>query len=224
MAILLDLDNTLVDFVKMKRNSVLAAVRAMRKAGLKTSEEEALKKTYAIYRKFGWEDQKVFQKLLHQELGKVDYRILAHGILAYRKEKENNLVPYEGVRETLSALKSKGLRLGIVTDAPHLQAYTRLVALGIEDYFEPVVCFEDTKQRKPSQLPFAKALSALGLKPEEVLFVGDSLRRDVEGASKFGMKTAWAKYGLEEAQQREDKTGFAPDFELEKFGDLLKIV
>ncbi|HIH20728.1 TPA: HAD-IA family hydrolase [Candidatus Micrarchaeota archaeon] len=219
-AILLDLDNTLIDFVKMKRNSVLAAIRAMRKAGLEMSEDEAFKRLFGIYDKYGWEDQKVFQKLLHRTLGRVDYKILAHGILAYRKEKENHLASYKDVKETLSALRAKGLRLGIVTDAPKLQAYTRLVALGIEDFFDPVVCFEDTKQRKPSRMPFAAAIAKLKLKPSEVMFVGDSPSRDIDGASKSGMKTAWAKYGYGGAE----KPRAAADFTLASFGDLLKII
>lgn len=219
-AVLLDLDNTLVDFVKMKRNCVLAAVKAMRKAGLKMGEKEAFGKIFKIYEKYGWEDQKAFQKLLHKKFGKVDYKILAHGILAYRKEKEDNLVLYEGVKETLGKLKARGLVLGIVTDAPKLQAYTRLVALGVEGFFGVAVCFEDTGHRKPSQLPFAAAVSKIGFPPEKVLFVGDSLKRDVKGARKFGMKTAWAKYGA--VRKEESKT--KPDFVLERFGDLLKIV
>src|SRR3989338_3271268 len=113
-AVLLDLDNTLIDFVKMKRNSVLAAIRAMRKAGLEMSEDEAFKKLFGIYNKYGWEDQKVFQKLLHHSFGRVDYKILAHGILAYRKEKENHLALYKDVKETLGTLKARGLKLGIV--------------------------------------------------------------------------------------------------------------
>jgi len=219
-AVLLDLDNTLVDFVKMKRNSVHAAVQAMRKAGLKLGEKEAFEKIFAIYEKYGWEDQKAFQKLLHKTQGKVDYKILAHGILAYRKEKAGHLVLYEGVKEALQKLKGKGLKLGIVTDAPKLQAYTRLVGLGVEDYFDVIVCFDDTKEKKPSQMPFTTAVSKLGLKPEEILFVGDSFHKDISGAEKFGMQTAWAKYGKSYDENREVE----PDFVLEKFGDLLKIV
>lgn len=220
-AILLDLDDTLVDFLKMKKNSVLAAVRAMIKAGLKMSEEEAFEKIFAIYEKHGWEDQKAFQRLLHKKSGRVDYKILAHGIIAYRKEKAARLALHEGVRETLNALKEKRLKLGIVTDAPQLQAYTRLVGLGIEDYFDVVVCFEDTNVHKPDALPFNKALSLLGAKADEVLFVGDWLDRDIIGAAKVGMHTAWAKYGDEEKKPRE---GIRPEFVLESFRDLLKIV
>ncbi|MEM4255110.1 MAG: HAD-IA family hydrolase [Candidatus Norongarragalinales archaeon] len=220
-AALLDLDDTLVDFLKMKRNSVMAAAKAMRAAGLKMSEQEAFEKIFAIYEKHGWEDQKAFQRLLHKTSGKIDYKILAHGILAYRKEKTARLALHDSVKETLNALKAKGLKLGIVTDAPKLQAYTRLVALGIEDYFDAVVCFEDTRAYKPSELPFKKALSQLGLKPQEVLFVGDWLDRDIIGAGKVGMKTAWAKYGDEEKKL---KDGVKPDFVLESFRDLLKIV
>ncbi len=219
-AVLLDLDNTLVDFLKMKRNSVMAAAKAMRAAGLKMDEKEAFEKIFEIYEKYGWEDQTAFQKLLMETNGDIDYKILACGILAYRKEKQNHLVPYAGVKETLQALKEKGLKLGIVSDAPKLQAYTRLVALGIEDFFDIVVCFEDTQVRKPDALPFTTALAKLGMKASEVLFVGDWLERDIAGASKVGMKTAWAHY---ENPAKEDGA-VKPDFVLENFRDLLKIV
>lgn len=219
-AVLVDLDDTLMDFHRMKDNSVHAAVKAMVKAGLKMREEEAFGKIFEVYEKHGWEDQKAFQKMLRKASGKVDYNILAHGILAYRAEKQNHMRLYAGVRETLHALKQKGLTLGVVTDAPKLQAYTRLAELGIEDYFRVVVCFEDTREHKPSSLPFEKALSKLRLKPDEVLFVGNSLDRDIGGAQGVGMRAAWAKYG----DTWRDKSGIKPEFVLESFRDLLKIV
>ena len=85
-AVVFDLDNTLNDFVKMKESSVWAAVKAMKKAGLKLSEQQTFDKLFEIYNANGWEDQTAFQKLLEQTLGQVDYKILAHGIIAYRKD------------------------------------------------------------------------------------------------------------------------------------------
>src|SRR3989338_174186 len=173
-AVLLDLDDTLVDFLKM-------------------SEEEAFEKIFAIYEKHGWEEEKALQRLLHKKSGRVDYKILAHGIIAYRKEKAARLALHEGVRETLNPLKEKRLKLGIVTDAPQWQAYTGLVGLGIEDYFDVVVCFEATNVHKPDALPFNKALSLLGAKADEVLFVGDWLVPGIIGGAQEGEHPALAQ-------------------------------
>ncbi len=53
------------------------------------------------------------------------------------------------------------------------------------------------KQGKENQirLPFNTVLKKLEVKPEEALMVGDWAERDIVGASKVGMKTAFARYG-----------------------------
>ena len=74
--IIFDLDNTLIDFLKMKKLSLEAAVDAMRDAGLKIKKSVALKKLYRIYDKKGMEYPKIFQEFLKAELGEIDYRIV----------------------------------------------------------------------------------------------------------------------------------------------------
>jgi putative hydrolase of the HAD superfamily len=215
-AIIFDLDNTLIDFLKMKRVSCEAAVDAMRKAGLRVPRKTALDKIYEIYGKYGMEDQKVFQKLLNAFTGKVNYRILAHGIMAYRKVKEGFLMPYPGTRKTLIKLKKMGLRLAIVSDAPRIQALMRIVAMKLDRIFDTVVTFDDTKARKPSALPFRKALRALKVKPEECLMVGDVPERDIQGAKALGMVTCFAQYG---------SSGKAyAEFTINRIGELVEVV
>src|SRR3989344_9246544 len=160
-AILFDLDNTLIDFWKMKKMTCDAAVSSMIDAGLKVDQEKALKELFAIFEKHGFEDSTVFQKFLIKKLGKVDYKILAHGVVAYRKVRIGFLEPYPHVVSTLLALKAKKLKLGIVTDAPKLKAWIRLASMKIGDHFDAVVAFEDTQKLKPSAMPFEAALKQL---------------------------------------------------------------
>ena len=54
-AIIFDLDNTLIDFVKMKKLSCEAAMDAMIKNGLKVSKKRGLKVLFELYDKKGWE-------------------------------------------------------------------------------------------------------------------------------------------------------------------------
>ncbi|MDT0276809.1 HAD family hydrolase [Blastococcus goldschmidtiae] len=56
---------------------------------------------------------------------------------------------------------------------------------------QAVVTSEDARAYKPRPEPFARALSALGLRPEDVLHVGDSPSADVGGAGALGIDTAW---------------------------------
>ena len=71
-AILFDIDNTLIDFMRMKKKSCEAAVEAMISAGLDMKKEEVIETLYELYDKHGMEYQKIFQKLLNKLKGKVD--------------------------------------------------------------------------------------------------------------------------------------------------------
>ena len=217
-AVLFDLDNTLIDFMRMKRNSCEAAISGMIDAGLKINKEKALKRLFKLYDKYGMEDNQIFQKFLKEETGKIDYRILANGIVAYRNVRTSYLQPYPHTDYDLIRLKSRGVKLGIVTDAPRLKAWIRLMAMKIGNFFDVVVAYEDTKVFKPSHLPFVVALKKLKLKPGECLMVGDMPHRDISGAKKLGIKTCFARYGNPKAKRTE------ADYEINDIKELLSVV
>ncbi len=217
-AVLFDLDNTLVDFMRMKEACSEAAIYAMIEAGLPMKEGAANKKLFEMYEKVGIENQKIFESFLKKTMGKVDFKILAAGVAAYRRVKSGNLVPYPHVRGTLVKLKERGLSLGIVSDAPRMQAWLRLAEMNLTEFFDVVVALEDTGRLKPSKMPFKQAVKKIGIRPEEILFVGDNPERDIKGAKSVGMFTALAAYG----QRIKGKA--KADFVLKEVRDLLKII
>jgi putative hydrolase of the HAD superfamily len=194
-AVIFDLDNTLVDFMKMKKVAIDAAVDAMIDAGLPMKKKEARDKIFRVYKEKGIEYQQVFDSFLIQAFGKIDPKILAAGVISYRRARESALVSYPRVTITLLELLKRGLKLAVVSDAPRLQAWLRLCGLNIHNYFDVVVTFEDTNKRKPDSEPFRKTLELLQLKPREVIMVGDWPERDIVGARPLGMKTVFARYG-----------------------------
>lgn len=194
-AVIFDLDNTLTDFVKMKRQAIEAAVDAMIDAGLHLRGEVAEQKLYDIYDREGIEYQKVFDQFLQDELGYIDHRILAAGIVAYRRAREAALVAYPHVNMTLVDLAKRGIKLGVISDAPAQQAWLRLCYLQLHQIFDAVVTFDDTGEHKPSRAPFERALSLLQVGPDEVLMVGDWPDRDMVGAAQMGIRTVFARYG-----------------------------
>jgi len=227
-AILFDLDNTLIDLRKLKQMAIEASVAAMIGAGLKVKRDKVMKVIDNIYRDKGVEYQKVFDDTLKKLIGKVDYKILAAGISAYRKIKSAHLDPYPEVLPTLIKLIQKGYKLGIISDAPKIQIWTRLCDAKLQHFFDVVISAEDT-QKKPSKLPFKLALKTLKLNPSEVLMVGDSLEKDIIGAKKLGIKAALAKYGevkehIVGFENKKKKVNVKLDFTLNKFSDLLKIL
>ena len=164
------------------------------------------------------EEKKIFQKFLKKVAKKVDYEILASGIVAYRRVRTGFLEPYPHVGEVLFELKHRGIKLAIVSDAPRLKAWIRLVSMKINHLFDVVVTFDDTKAFKPSTMPFKAAFKKLKLKPSQCLMVGDRPERDIKGAKKLGMTTCFAKYGNPKAKSSE------ADYEINDIKELLEIV
>ncbi|MCD6495726.1 MAG: TIGR02253 family HAD-type hydrolase [Candidatus Aenigmarchaeota archaeon] len=220
-AVLFDLDNTLVDFLRMKTTSVDAAVSAMIDAGLPMKKTNALKILWELYDDYGIEYGEILQQFLRKVLGRVDYKILAAGIIAYRRVKAGFLEPYPHVIPTLLRLKEKGYLLGVVSDAPRMRAWLRLAAMKISDFFDVVVTLDDSGKQKPDPTSYSIALKKLGVKPDEAVFVGDNTNRDIAGAKKLGMTTVLAKYG---EWSKPGKNAKKPDYGITDIARLLDIV
>ena len=194
-AVIFDLDNTLLDFMTMKKEAVMSAISSMKEAGLDIDVDTSYKEIMDIYEIDGWENQLVFDKFLKNKLGYIDNKYLAAGIVAYRRAKEANLKAYPNVKRTLNHLLDNNIKLAIVSDAPSREAWMRIYYLGLHHFFETVITFNDSGERKPSPAPFKLALERLNLSKDEVLMVGDWPERDMVGASRVGIKTIFAKYG-----------------------------
>ncbi len=193
--IIFDLDNTLTDFVHMKNSSIEAAIQAMIDAGLMFPPESIREEIFRIYGEEGIEYQKVFNRLLIDLIGRVDYKILAAGIVGYRRAREASLVLYPHVKVTLIELMRRGLKLAVISDAPRQEAWLRLCYLQLHHMFDVVLAHEDTGEYKPSPAPFTAVLDELGIEPGEAMMVGDWPERDIAGAAELGITTVFARYG-----------------------------
>lgn len=218
-AVVFDLDNTLLDFMKMKDTSVRAAVSSMIFSGLEIDKDEAINKIYSIYDDKGYEYQEVFDLFLKDTIGKVDYKILASGIISYKKAKESSLMLYKNVNETLLSLTKMGLKLAVISDAPSREAWVRICTVNLEHTFDSVITLHDKGIHKPSPEPFKEAIKSLEVKASETIMVGDWPERDIIGAKNVGMKTAFAKYG-----DTFDTKHSGADYVLEDISDLLNII
>jgi putative hydrolase of the HAD superfamily len=214
-----DLDNTLLDFMHMKRVSVEAAVMAMLDAGMPLKREDAYAEIVRIYDRVGIEHQEIFQLFLREHFGTIEYKWLAAAVVAYRRARDGVLVTYPHVRSTLTELLRRGLRLAVISDAPRLNAWLRLCQLDLHHVFDPVITFEDTGHRKPSPMPFERALERMGMQPSEVIMVGDWPERDMVGAGRLGIKTVFARYG--------DITGTpasGADYDIDDISQLVQVI
>lgn len=204
-----------------KKETAKAAAKAMVENGLAATQVQAFGKIFSVYDDYGIEYQKTFYEVVKQYNLPINEaeKIQQAAILAYLRRKFDVLKPYPMVKPTLAELKEKGLKLGIVSDAPRNKAWQRLVLTGLQNEFEVVVTHSDTQELKPHASPFYLATKRFGILPNACLFVGDNPERDIKGAKEVGMKTCLAKYGL---WNRNDS--IKADYEIEKFSDLLKVI
>lgn len=87
---------------------------------------------------------------------------------------------------TLTLLKTQGVELGIISNFDS-RLFSVMRGLGIEQAFDTVTISSLVQAAKPAPRIFRLALDKHAVDPEEALHVGDSLRDDVEGATKAGL-------------------------------------
>jgi putative hydrolase of the HAD superfamily len=92
-----------------------------------------------------------------------------------------------GTAETLDRLRGAGLRLAVVSNSDG-RVEEALTAAGIRDRFDVVLDSALVGVEKPDPAIFRAALTALGVAPEEALYVGDLYDVDVVGARAAGME------------------------------------
>jgi putative hydrolase of the HAD superfamily len=93
----------------------------------------------------------------------------------------------EPTRQALGRLKAAGLLLGVVSNSEG-RVGQALEAAGLREYFDVVVDSGLIGIEKPDPRIFQAALEALGVGPEEALYVGDLYEVDVVGARAAGIE------------------------------------
>lgn len=94
---------------------------------------------------------------------------------------------HDGVRAFLDRMHEQEIKVMICTDlTSHIQ-HRKIEALGIAEDIFGLVTSEEAGREKPAPEIFALCLEKLGLPADEVVFIGDSPVKDVEGAKAAGM-------------------------------------
>jgi HAD superfamily hydrolase (TIGR01509 family) len=98
------------------------------------------------------------------------------------------LKPFEEIYDLLEKYKNK---ICLVTDlTAHIQ-YRKIKKLGLEKYCDKLVTSEEAGREKPHPYVFMLALQKLGLRSDEVCMIGDSLKKDIFGATCMGISAVW---------------------------------
>ena len=161
---------------------------------------------------------------LKQTFNQIDEDLTEELILEYRawniEMHDQMVVEFDGVSETLRLLKSRGIKMAIVSTKKHDVILRGIKFMGIEDIFEIVIALDDVVNPKPNPEPILLALERLDAKPEEALMVGDN-SHDIEGGQNAFVRTAGVAWT---AKGEAYLATFKPTYMLQHISELLEIV
>jgi phosphoglycolate phosphatase len=121
----------------------------------------------------------------------------------YRENTSKRSTLYPGIREGLEFLRSRGYRLGCVTNKAAEFTEPLLKDLGVRGYFALVVSGDSLPRKKPDPMPLLHAAEHFGVAPRDCLLVGDSVS-DVKAARAAGFRVFCMSYGYNHGQDIRD--------------------
>ena len=153
-----------------------------------------------IYENLSWADK----NFVHIGWTKIFAHLCSKGIFAEIPEYEEYesfviskfkeiAVKYPFAIPTINELKAMGLKIGLITNSESEVQNRKLAMLDLTDAFDYVIISGDTPYRKPDKEIFLMMTDYLGIKPEEMMFIGDHPKFDVDGSRKAGCIPVWVK-------------------------------
>lgn len=219
ISVLLDLDDTILDFKKAEKIAVSKTFR-----GIGIEPTDAVVERYSEINVGQWEKlelgiitrEEVLSSrfdMLFEELG-VDYSGY-EAQLIYEKLLEIGHFFMPGAEEMLNTLHGK-YDLYIVSNGTASVQFSRLASAGITHMFKGIFISEHMGTQKPSKEYFDKCFAAIpGFDRERAIVVGDSLTSDIRGGINAGVRTCW--YNPRGKAPRED---IVADYTITELGEL----
>lgn len=101
--------------------------------------------------------------------------------------------PYDFVIPTLKELKKRGFAVGLITNGrPYVQR-KKIEMLGLAELFDEIIVGGEFGLQKPRAEIFYEMASRLGIKTDEMMYVGDNPINDVKGSADAGCVPVWVK-------------------------------
>jgi putative hydrolase of the HAD superfamily len=116
----------------------------------------------------------------------------------YNEYRKKYFSVFPGAIELLRVLKSRSIKLGILTNGFSETHREKIAILQLGEYFDAIFIADEIGMLKPDPLLFAHACTAMGSNPSRAVMVGDRYNRDISGALEAGMAAIWLKVREEE--------------------------
>jgi 2-haloalkanoic acid dehalogenase type II len=232
-AVLFDFGGTLYDYSCLAAAEAESLVELARQAGaadaphdILLAQRDAMRRVFRDYlpRSF-YMHRDLFRDAVVGMLEELGVEARADQLDTYRQVQwqrhRRDFCLREGVVDTLEELRRRGLHVGMVSNIDDDQLDHLLGVAGIADLFDSVLSSEQAQSCKPDALIYQIALKRAGCAPHEALFVGDTLRQDIAGAKRVGLRAAliWHRH-----DRQPPTDGPAPDYVIRSVPEVLKLL
>lgn len=122
-----------------------------------------------------------------------------------------------GINEVISYLKSKNIKIGILTNGSYFDQSQKIIKLGIAHNIDILVTPDLALVHKPDIKIYEYIMSYLNINSENTLMIGNNIYDDIQGAKNVGMHTLLIKSG----DYTEEENVTAVDYTITKKDNLL---
>ena len=228
--VIFDLDNTILATSRVVSKARMHVYEEMKK-DFDYLDEELFKsisdRTYQSYGKMDpiMRDKTTFYGIFRDEsrLMMEDEKVRKYSEI-FEKYVLNRLEFTEGIEEVIGKLREKGLKLGLLTGEGLYKGAKRKMLdniLLLNDFDVKIIARDDIPEDKNDPKAFIKTAELIGLRPIELLYVGDMPDLDIDNAKEAGMTTVlFDRYNREKGKVSRHH----PDFVIEDMKDLYRIL
>lgn len=201
-ALLVDIDDTVVDWIGPARDAVTTAVATHLSLAGSDPERladrflEIVEETHELWMSGELSVDALRAERIRRlvsESGSADLEPSEAEELAaaYREAYLVARRPVTGAAELLAEVRGRGARIVAVTNNLVAEQEDKLRHLGMRQFFDELVISEAAGVSKPDPAIFDLALRRAGVRPHEAIMLGDSWRNDVMGSIGSGIPAAW---------------------------------
>ena len=221
--IMMDIDNTLLDFDAAERKALLETLQQFSLP----CDEAAVSRYHEINSSLWGElnrgkirrDKLVVERFdrFVKEIGAAAKAAELNRAYTEHLATHADVIP--GAEEALQELAEVATMIAVSNGTESVER-GRLKLSGFEKYFDDIFISEAVGVSKPNPKIFQMAMRKLGIEhSDKVLVVGDSLSADIQGGVNAGLDTCWVNMnGLE------NESGLTPTYEVKALCELYPIV
>ncbi|MDP9023872.1 MAG: HAD-IA family hydrolase [Candidatus Eremiobacteraeota bacterium] len=125
------------------------------------------------------------------EVGIHDEVAARQAAVNYNRYRKKYFKLFPGAVDLLRMLRTRDVKLGLVTNGFSVTHREKIALLQIGEYFDAIFIADEVGMIKPDPLLFAHACQKLERAPAVSAMVGDRYERDIRGAQRAGLFTVW---------------------------------